>query len=148
MGGAIHRREAADRDGPLSVFNPPPDRAADEGRLVSIAYIVWPLALYEAVVPREEASNWYRFHVRQALWFGIISSAVGFAALLWPLLASLLVTSLPATIWIYALALLIDVVLLAVWLVLAARYSRRASRGELFDVPWVVRLTGATSRKR
>ena len=86
--------------------------------------------------------------MRQALWFGNLSWGIGVAALFWPLLASFLVTNVAVTIWLYAFALLIDTVLFFVWLVLAVRYSRRAAAGELFDVPWVVRLTGASSHKR
>jgi hypothetical protein len=113
-----------------------------------VAYAVWPLALYEAVAPRADSSSWYRFHMRQALWFGLESWAVGLTALLWPLLASFFVTNVTLMIWLYALALLVDIALLVLWLILAARYSRRAANGELFDVPWVVRLTGASSHKR
>ena len=64
--------------------------------------------------------------------------------MLWPLVLSSLVSSIGATIWIYALALLLDCALLVVWLVLAMRYSRRAGRGEFFVIPWVARLTGGT----
>lgn len=86
--------------------------------------------------------------MRQSLWFGLEAAAIGFAALVWPLLASFFITNVTAMLWIYGIAMLLDVTLLAVWLVLAARYSRRAADGELFDVPWVVRLTGASSQKR
>ena len=86
--------------------------------------------------------------MRQALWFGLEAGAVGAVALLWPLLASFFVPNVAATIWLYVLAMIADVALLTIWLVLAARYSRRAAAGELFDVPWVARLTGASSRKR
>jgi MFS family permease len=144
LGLALSGRETPDRRETLGS----PDRVADERRLAAIAYFVWPAALYEAVAPRAEASSWYRFQMRQALWFGVLASVVGLAALLWPLLATFLVTNVTATIWLYVLALLIDLGLLVLWLVLAARYSRRAGNGELFDVPWVVRLTGAASHKR
>lgn len=85
--------------------------------------------------------------MRQALGFGILSSAIGLAALLWPLVLSVLVANVVATLWIYGLAMLIDLVALAAWLLLAVRYSQRAGRGELFDVPWVARLTGTSVRK-
>lgn len=86
--------------------------------------------------------------MRQALWFGLEAGVLGFFALLWPLLASFFITSVTAMIWVYVFAMIVDLALLALWLVLAARYSRRAAQGELFDVPWVVRLTGASSQKR
>jgi hypothetical protein len=56
-----------------------------------------------------------------------------------------LVASVGATIWIYALALLIDCALLVAWIVLALRYSRRAARGEFFVIPWVARVTGSAT---
>lgn len=114
---------------------------------MSIAYLAWPVALYECVAPREEASRWYHFHMRQALWFGIISSVVGLGALLWPLVASIFIASAVVTIWLYAVAMAIDVVLLGLWAILSIRYAQRAGAGQLFDVPWVTRLTGVTSRK-
>jgi hypothetical protein len=86
--------------------------------------------------------------MRQALWFGNIAAAIGLAGLFWPLLASFFITNVVVTIWVYAIAMLADTVLVVIWIVLASRYSRRAGRGELFDVPWVARLTGATSGKR
>jgi len=98
-------------------------------------------------MPRPEASSWFGFHMRQALGFGILSSAIGLAALLWPLVLSVVLGNVVATLWIYGLAMLIDLTLLAVWLLLALRYSQRAGRGELFDVPWVARLTGTSVRK-
>ncbi|HTC30310.1 MAG TPA: hypothetical protein VK702_06240 [Candidatus Acidoferrum sp.] len=85
--------------------------------------------------------------MRQALGFGMLSSVVGLAALLWPLVLSTLVGNVVATLWIYGLAMLIDLALLVLWIVLALRYSQRAGRGELFDVPWVARLTGTSVRK-
>ena len=97
--------------------------------------------------PRPEASSWFRFHIRQALGFGILSSAIGLAALLWPLILSTLFGNVGATLWIYGVAMLIDVALLVLWLFLALRYSQRAARGELFDVPWVARLTGTSVRR-
>ena len=86
--------------------------------------------------------------MRQALWFGLIAVAIGCAALFWPMLASFFVTNVALTIWLYVLAMLADIALFVLWLVLALRYSRRAGRGELFDVPWAARLTGASSHKR
>jgi len=86
--------------------------------------------------------------MHQAFWFGLISGALAVAALLWPLLASFVISNVTITIWVYAIALLLDGGLLTWWFVLAARYSRRAAHGDLFDVPWVSRLTGSTSRNR
>ena len=68
-------------------------------------------------------------------------------ALVWPLVLSVIVANVIATLWIYAVAILADVVLFVLWLVLAIRYSQSAGRGELFDVPWVARVTGTSVRK-
>ena len=105
------------------------------------------MALLERVTPRPEASGWFRFHVRQALGFGILSTAIGFAALIWPLVLSAIVANVIATLWIYGFAMIVDLALLVLWIVLAARYSQQAARGELFDVPWVARLTGTSVEK-
>lgn len=99
------------------------------------------------MTPRPEASGWFRFHMRQALGLGILSSVIGLAALLWPLVLSAIVANVVATLWIYGFAMIVDLVLLVVWIVLAARYSQQAGRGELFDVPWVARLTGTSVEK-
>ena len=112
-----------------------------------MAYLAWPLAVYDRIAPREEASNWYRFQMRQALWFGNCAIAAGFAALLWPLLASFVLTDATVTIWLYAVAMLLDAALFVWWLIWALRYSRRASHGDLFIVPWLSRLTGTRSQK-
>jgi hypothetical protein len=85
--------------------------------------------------------------MRQALGFGLLSSLIGFVALLWPLVLSALIGNVIATLWIYGIAMVVDLALLVVWIVLAVRYSQRAARGELFDVPWVARLTGTSVQK-
>lgn len=105
------------------------------------------MALLERVAPRPEASGWFRFHMRQALGFGMLSSAIGLAAFIWPLVLSAILANVVATLWIYGVAMIVDLVLLVVWIVLALRYSQRAARGELFDVPWVARLTGTSVEK-
>lgn len=85
--------------------------------------------------------------MRQALGFGILSSLIGFVALLWPLVLSSLIGNVVATLWIYGVAMIVDLALLVVWIVLVVRYSQRAARGELFDVGWVARLTGTSVEK-
>ena len=64
--------------------------------------------------------------MRAALW--------GTAALLWPLILSLLIGNATATIVMYAVAMIADIVLFTAWLARALRYSRRASRGETFSL--------------
>jgi hypothetical protein len=112
-----------------------------------LAYLAWPIAVYDRIAPREEASSWYRFQMRQALWFGNLAVFLGFVAFAWPLAASFFVTDISVTIWLYSVAMAIDAVLFVWWLVLALRYSRRAGHGDLFDVPWVAKLTGTRSQK-
>ncbi|MBV8198440.1 MAG: hypothetical protein JO263_09910 [Candidatus Eremiobacteraeota bacterium] len=101
----------------------------------------------ERIAPRDERSNWYRFHMRQAFWFGAVWAAIAFAALAWPLGASFIVGSVGVTIVLYAVAIVADLALFVVWLVQAMRLSARASRGELFNVPWLERFTGSWSGK-
>jgi hypothetical protein len=85
-------------------------------------------------VEREPASSWYRVQVRQARNFGLRSVIWGTLALVWPLVLSLLTRDITATIVFYAIALVIDVVLFAIWLKRALEYSKRASRGETFSL--------------
>jgi hypothetical protein len=116
-------------------------------RMVSISYYIWPIALYARVEPREDASHWFRFHLRQAMWFGLLSGVIALVAFAWPLLLSLLVENLLATLWIYGIAMVADIALFVLWLYLAMRYSQRAGRGELFEIPLVARLTGTRISK-
>jgi hypothetical protein len=85
-------------------------------------------------VEREPASSWYRQQVRQALKFGVRSAIVGVAALLWPLLLSLLTGNVIVTLVVYGIAMILDVVLAAMWFTRAFSYSRRAARGETFTL--------------
>ena len=109
---------------------------------------MWPLAIYARIAPRPDATTWYQYHLRQALWFGNLSALTALAALVWPLIISLVVTNVTATIWIYILAMLVDVALFVLWLVLAIRYSQRVARGELFEIPVVSRFTGGLTGTR
>jgi len=76
--------------------------------------------------------------VRQAARFGITCTVIGFAALIWPLVFSLLFGNVAATLVFYAAALVIDFALFIIWLRRALRYSKRAARGETFvlDPMW------------
>ncbi len=59
-------------------------------------------------------------------------SVLGFAALAWPLIFSLIAANLTATLAIYSIAFVLDCALFVVWLRRALRYSKRAARGETF----------------
>jgi hypothetical protein len=95
---------------------------------------VWPAALYEQFVEREPASSWYRLQIRQAVRFGVRSTGIGVAALLWPLVASLLIPNITLILGVYVVAMVLDVVLFVVWLRHAMLYSKRAARGETFEL--------------
>jgi hypothetical protein len=116
-------------------------------RMVSLAYYIWPIALYGRIEPREDASHWFYFHLRQAIWFGVLSGVIALIAFGWPLVFSLVVGNLAATLWSYGVAMVADIALFVLWLYLAIRYSQRAGRGELFEIPWVARLTGTRYSK-
>lgn len=112
------------------------------------------MAVYEAVAVREAKSDWFQFHTRQALWFGILAGAAAFVALVWPLILTGIVGAVAggsvigATIWIYAFAFLADIAVFAVVLTLALRYSRRAAAGEMFEIPIVSEITRRVGVKR
>ena len=144
MARSLYRREAP----PRREIETQQPRVIAESQVVSAAYLVWPLAIYARIAPRPDATTWYQYHLRQALWFGNLAALTALVALVWPLVISLLVTNVVATIWIYVLAMLIDVALFVLWLVLAIRYSQRAARGELFEVPVVSKITGGLTGTR
>ena len=102
----------------------------------------------DRITPRAEASNWYRFHLRQARWFGALAAVIALVALLWPMILSMLVADATATLWIYAIAILADVAFFVLWLFLAIRYSQRAANGQLFEIHYLTRLTGSRLRKK
>ena len=147
MVGALHRRETA-----RIALNG--ENADAEHRRAAWNYLIWPMAVYETFVVRSTKSNWFEFHTRQALWFGILAAIAALVALSWPLIASGIVAgaavgaSVGATIWIYAFAILIDFVVFAVVLTFAVRYSRRAARGEMFEIPLVCQITRRVGVKR
>jgi hypothetical protein len=63
---------------------------------------------------------------------------------MWPLIASLLVGNVTLTLAMYAIAIVLDCTLFVIWLRHALRYSKRAARGETFDLE---PLRIATTRK-
>lgn len=136
---SLSRRKAPDR---IALNR---EHAADEERRVAQAYLVWPLAIAERISARDDASHWYKFHLRQALWFGNALALAWLVALVWPLVLSGLVQDLTATLWIYGVALTLDTALLVLGVIAAVRYSRRAGRGAFFVIPWLARVTGSGS---
>lgn len=132
MAGTLPRREAL--PGNSLTIATEIERAAEEQRRAALGYLIWPAALYEQLVEREPASSWYRRQVRQAVRFGVVSTVIGFAALLWPLVLSLLFANLTATLVFYGLAIVLDFALFVMWLKRAIGYSKRAARGETFSL--------------
>jgi hypothetical protein len=57
---------------------------------------------------------------------------LAFAALVWPLVLSLLFGNITATMAFYVVAFVLDCALFGVWISRALRYSKRAARGETF----------------
>lgn len=147
MVGALHRRQTAR----IALDK---ESAPSEHQRAAWNYLIWPMAFYETFSVRDTKSNWFEFHTRQALWFGILAGTVALVAFLWPLVLSAVVAglapgaSIGATIWIYALAIVIDFVVFAVLLTFAVRYSRRAARGEMFEIPLVSQITRRVGVKR
>lgn len=131
MGQPLFGRKAHDGQRQVGITEQQ-DRAQAEQRRASLGYLFWPAALYERYVEREPASSWYRQQIRQALTFGLRSAFWGTLALLWPLVLSLIFGNLTATLVFYAIAMVLDIVLLARWLKRAFTYSKRSARGESF----------------
>ncbi|MEO6913587.1 MAG: hypothetical protein ABI182_06150 [Candidatus Baltobacteraceae bacterium] len=124
------------------------ERVAAEHRRAGLGYLAWPVCLYELLVVREGSSSWLVFHARQAFWFGLLTGIAGVLALVWPLVLTSLIANITVTIWVYAFALLIDIMLFVMWLVLAIRCSRQAARGEMFEIPIVAEFTRKLFAKR
>ena len=114
----------------------------DEHARAATAYLAWPLALFE-LARGAQSSLWYRAHLRQAVVLGAGCSLLLFVALALPL-AVVLALGGPAasvTILIYAVALVVDFVVFVAAAALLIWCAMRASRGQLFSVPYVSRLS-------
>lgn len=120
-----------------SAFSVP--SSTDEHQRAANGYFVWPLALAEIVREHDDASIWARLHARQALVFGLLASVAFVIVLALPLLVVIAVPSIStgATIAVYGVGLLADVVGGIAWLVIGLRFAVRAARGELFSIPLV-----------
>lgn len=93
---------------------------------------------------------WVRFHSRQAFVFGILSSVVFIVVLAIPLVAVLSTPGISTgtTIGIYVAGLIADLVAVITIAVLSIRYSARAARGELFEIPLVSSVVDRLFRVR
>jgi hypothetical protein len=107
------------------------------------AYLVWPLALAAIVREAPEASRWSRIHTRQALAFGILAT-VGFVLLMGlPLIVVIADAQIStgATVAVYTVGLVLDLIVFVALLARAVSYGARAGRGELFTIPLISQLS-------
>jgi len=96
------------------------------------------------------ATIWSRLHARQGFVFGIVA-LLGYAIVL--ALPLIVTTSIPgistgATIAIYGVGLIVDVVALVALVGLAFRYYALARRGALFGIPLVTTIVDRIFRVR
>jgi uncharacterized membrane protein len=121
-----------------------PGTDLDEYSRAANAYLAWPLAVFE-LARRAPGSLWYRAHLQQAALLGGLLTASFFALLSVPLFLVLLLggpaLSSTATIRLYAVAMIADIVVLGISAFLIVGAALRASRGELFTIPLVTPLS-------
>jgi hypothetical protein len=100
---------------------------------------VWPLALANIVREGDDETIWARLHSRQALVFGLIASLGYLIVLAFPLVAVVTVPSISigATIVVYTVGLIADLIVAIVLVLVGLHYSAKAARGELFSIPLV-----------
>jgi glucose dehydrogenase len=111
---------------------------------------VWPLAAVDALSGDDDATNWSRLHSRQALVWGIFAT-IGYVVLMGlPLVVVIAVPGIStgATVWLYAIGLIADVVGAGWLFAVGSRFARRARRGELFAVPLVTPIVDRFFRPR
>jgi hypothetical protein len=107
-----------------------------------MAYIVWPLALFDVLRSLPEATAWSRLHSRQAFVFGLVATIAYVLLLAVPLLVVIAVPgiALGVVVWVYAVGLLADLIGAFTLFGLAMTYRERAARGELFAIPLITAL--------
>lgn len=93
---------------------------------------------------------WSRLHARQAFIFGFLASFALLVVLALPLLTVILIPTISAaaTITVYTVGLIGDVIAGAALILIAVRYSARAARGELFAIPLVTPIVDRCFRLR
>ena len=113
-------------------------------------YVLWPLALIALIREGPAASRWARIHARQALVFGLASTFGYLLLLAAPLLVVIAdpAISTRATIVVYAVGLLADVLVFFSVVGFVLFYSGQAARGELFSIPLVSWLADGVFRLR
>ena len=136
------------RTGPRVISEPngssSPGTESDEYARAANAYLAWPLAVFE-LVRRAPGSLWYRAHLQQAALLGGLLTGAFFALLAVPLFLVLVLggpaLSSAATIRLYAVAMVADIVALGISVFVIVAAALRASRGELFTIPIVTPLS-------
>jgi uncharacterized membrane protein len=119
------------------------DRAA-------IGYLVWPSSLLALARESPAASNWTRIHTRQAAIYGLVVTVAYVALLAVPLFIVIGVPSIStgATVVVYAIGLLADLVAFVALVAVTLGCASRASRGELFAIPVVSAIADRVFRLR
>jgi hypothetical protein len=112
-------------------------------------YLVWPLALVDIVREPADASQWERIHARQAVVFGIAGSLAYVVVLALPLLVVIAVPGITTTVVVaaYAAGLVADIAAGLLLFGLVLYYSGKASRGELFAIPFVTPIVDLVFRR-
>ncbi len=115
------------------------DPERGEYERAATGYLVWPISLFGLAREAPGASTWSRIHTRQAATYGLIVT-LGYVALM--ALPLIVVMSLPsistgATVLVYEAGLVADLVVFCLVAAATVGYARRASRGELFAIPFV-----------
>lgn len=110
---------------------------------------MWPLAIVDVFREPDDATDWSRLHARQAVVFGIFAGIAYVILLAVPLIAVVAIPELSTTaiVWLYAVALLVDVAAAIALAGLAFWYRARAVRGELFAIPLVTPVADRFARR-
>jgi len=117
----------------------------EERQRAANAYACWLLALPELAASARPGSAWFRGHVRQAVLLGLIEALVLVIVLAAPaiLIGVMLALRVPlgttATVWIYAVGFVADVVVFVLEVTLGFALAARAARGERFRIAFLPR---------
>jgi len=87
----------------------------------------------------QDETNWTQIHARQALVLGLFWT-VGYIVLLAiPLVVVIAIPGISgaATIAIYGVAIVVDLLVALLIVVIGVRYASKAARGQLFSIPLV-----------
>jgi uncharacterized membrane protein len=116
--------------------------SAEEQRRAANGYLLWPLALANLVREGDTETGWSRIHARQALLLGLTGTIGVLVVMALPLFAVIVTPAITpgATIAVYGVGLIADVIAAALLAAAAIRSAARAARGELFTIPLITPL--------